>query len=76
MRTKVTLRSTRGLKRHRTALYHLRDCYDIDPNEIEKIPSAPRNPNLVGIIPFTISIPVDRDSSTKEAESADEEIQA
>jgi hypothetical protein len=67
-------RSTCGLKNHRTALHHLRDCYDIDPNKIEKIPAAPWNPNLIGMIPFTISIPVDRDSSIKEVENADVKV--
>ena len=68
-------RNTRGLKHHRTALHHLRNCYDIDPNEIEKIPAAPRNPNLIGTIPFMLSIPADRDTSIREAENAEEEIQ-
>ena len=31
----------KGIKHHRTALHHLLDTYNLDPNSIEKIPAAP-----------------------------------
>jgi len=71
----VKRKSARGIKHHRTALHHLLDSYNLDPSSIEKIPAAPWNPNIIGVIPFKISIPEDRDSSIKEAEDATEEVQ-
>ena len=63
------------VKHHRAAIHHLLDYYDITPNEVEKIPAAPCDPNLTGRTPFTISIPKDRESSKREAENAEEEVQ-
>jgi len=72
-----TMKSKRakGIKHHRTALHHLLDAYNLNLNSIEKIPVAPRNPNLIGLTPFKISIPEDRDSSIREAENAMEKVQ-
>ena len=71
----INRKNTREVMHHRTAIHHLLAYYDFDPNAVEKIPAAPRDPNLTGKIPFTISIPDDRESSKWEAENASEEIQ-
>jgi len=47
----------KGIKHHHTALHHLLNAYNLDPNSIKKIPVAPRNPNLIGLTLFKISIP-------------------
>ena len=71
----INRKNTREVMHHRTAIHHLLAYYDFDPNAVEKIPAAPQDPNLTGKIPFTISIPDDRESSKWEAENASEEIQ-
>ena len=71
----INRKNIRKVKHHRTAIHHLLDYYDLDPNIIEKIPAAPRDPSLAGKIPFVISIPEDRESSKLEAENAEEEVQ-
>ena len=71
----INRKNIREVKHHRTAIHHLLDYYDLDPNIIEKIPAAPRDPSLAGKIPFVISIPEDRESSKLEAENAEEEVQ-
>jgi len=71
----VKQKSMWGIKYHGTTLHQLLNSYNLDPNSIEKILAAPCNPNLIGMIPFKISIPEDRDSSIKEAEDSMEEVQ-
>ena len=72
----IKRKNTCEIKRHRTAIHHLLDYYDLDPNKIAKILAAPCNPNLVGKTPFMIRIPKDRDSSTMGAANAEEEVKA
>jgi len=71
----VKQKSVWGIKHHHTTLHHLLNSYNLNPNSIEKIPAALCNPNLIGVIPFKISIPEDRDSSIKEAKDATEKVQ-
>jgi len=70
-------KNTQEVKHHRMAIHHLLDCYQdsIDPNKIEKIPATSHNPILAVKNPFAISIPVDRESLTREAANAEEEVQ-
>ena len=73
----VNRKNTREVKRHRTAIHNLLDRYQdsIDPRKIEKIPATSQDPILAAAIPFAISIPEDRESSTREAKNAAEEVQ-
>jgi len=72
----VKRKKTRDVIHHRTAL-HLLDQYQdsIDPPKIEKIPVTSRDPIHAEKNPFKISIPEGRESSTMEAENAEEEVQ-
>jgi len=73
----VNRKNTPDVIHHRTAIHHLLDRYQnsIVPSKIEKIPAMSRNPIIIAKNPFAISIPKDRESSTREAANAEEEVQ-
>ena len=73
----IKRKNTCKVKYYHTALHHLLDQYQnsIDPTKIEKIPATSHNPICEVKNPFTISIPKDKESLTKEAENAEEEVQ-
>jgi len=71
MASKVTCRT----KRHKSPIISLLGQYGYDPNKIKKIPSAARNPEQTGKLPFRIVIPENREDSVREAREAVEEVQ-
>jgi len=73
----VNRKNTPDVIHHHTAIHHLLDWYQnsIIPSKIEKIPATSCNPIIIAKNPFTISIPKDRESSTREAANAEEEVQ-
>ena len=71
----VNWKVTSTTKRHRGPIHNLARTYNVATKEIEKIPTAARDPSKLGKLPFSISIPVDKDASVLEAANASEEIQ-
>ena len=73
----IKWKNTCKVKHHHSALYHLLNQYQnsIDPTKIKKIPATSHDPIYEVKNPFMISIPKDKESLTKEAENAEEEVQ-
>jgi len=73
----VKRKNTPDVKHYQTALHYLLNRYQdsIDPRKIEKIPVTSRDPITAAKNPFKISIPENRESLTKEAKNAEEEVQ-
>ena len=62
------------IKRHKSPLHALFNQTSYDPKSVEKIPSKPRNPALIGSLPFDISIPTSKEASILEDKYAEEEV--
>jgi len=73
----VNHKNTPDVIYHHTAIHHLLNQYQnsIVHSKIEKIPAMSCNPIIIAKNPFAISIPKDRESSTREAANAGEEVQ-
>jgi ribonuclease HI len=65
---------SRYIRRHRSPLHTLFKLANFDPKRIEKIPSKPRNPALIGKLPFKISIPPSKEASIAEDRDARETL--
>lgn len=68
-------KTAKTLKRHKAPINKLLAGYDLEPNNIEKIPAAVADPVALGKLPFTVSVAPDRDSYIKETENATETTQ-
>ena len=68
----VKLSKSRNTKRHRTPIHALFHDTTFDPKLIEKIPTKPRDPALVGKLPFSISISSSKEASILEDRYANE----
>ena len=66
---------TRKTKRHKSPLSRLLQLYGYDLGRIEKFPSAARNPEQTGKLPFNIIIPESREDSAREVDEAIKDIQ-
>jgi hypothetical protein len=66
----VKLKVNRSIRRHSAPLHQLLNRYDLDPKEVEKIPSAAVNPTQSNNLPLVVSIAEDRESSIDEANKA------
>ena len=53
----------RYTKRHRSPLHALFSNVSFDPNLLEKILTKPRNPTLIGKLPFSVSIATSKEAS-------------
>ena len=71
----VNWKVTRTTKRHRGPLQNLARLYKTEVQKYEKIPSVPRDPSRTGELPFRISIAGNKESSARDLENTDEEIQ-
>jgi ribonuclease HI len=71
----VNRKKTRTTKRHRGPIHNLARTYNLDVRNVEKIPTAVRNPSKIGKLPFQISIPASKEDSIQEAANISEEIQ-
>ena len=65
---------SRYIKRHRSLLHTLFNNTNFDPKSMEKIPTKPRDPTLVGNLPFKISILSSKEASILEDRQANEAI--
>ena len=70
----VNFSKSRYIARHRSSLHVLFKPTNFDPKRIEKIPAKPRNPALIGKLPFTVSIPPSKEASVLEDRNARETI--
>jgi len=72
----VNWKRTRATKRYRRPLHMLSNLTNTDMRKMEKIPTFGWNPSSLGELPFSISIPGNKEALAQEAENAMEEIQA
>ena len=71
----VNWRATQAIKKHHGPLQNLARLYENEARSFEKIPSVSRDPSTSGALPFRISIAEDKESSAREFENVEEEIQ-
>jgi len=71
----VNWKRMRATKRHHGPLHTLSNLTNTDTRKMEKIPMFGWNPSSLGELPFSISIPANKEASAREAENAMEEIQ-
>jgi len=71
----VNWKSTSTTKRHRGPIHNLARTYNLETSNVEKIPTAARNPSDTGRLPFQTRIPTNKEASIREAANASEEIQ-
>jgi ribonuclease HI/exonuclease III len=64
----------RKVKRHKSPLHHLANTYKTDPKNFETIPTAGRNPALMGKRPFKTVIPRSKEASKEEDKRALEHV--
>jgi ribonuclease HI len=64
----------RYISRHRSPLHDLFAQTNFDPKRMEKIPVKPRDPELIGKLPFTVSIALSKEASILEDRHANEAI--
>jgi hypothetical protein len=60
--------------RHCPLLYELLHAYEINPDNLEKIPATARNPAKIGATPIRIAIPKDKEASKHEDTTAGEKV--
>jgi len=68
----VSASKGKNIKRHRSPLHNLFDHVSFVPKRMEKIPAKPRDPALLGKLPFTVSIPLSKEASIQEDQYAPE----
>jgi ribonuclease HI len=74
--TKIYRKCTKWkIKWHKSPLHHLANVYEADPDKLETIPTAGRNPALMGKRPFKTIIPASKEDSKKADKDAPEHIQ-
>ena len=71
----VNWKRTRATKRHCGPLHTLSNLTNTDMRKMEKIPTFSWNPSSLGELPFSISIPTNKEASAWEAKNTTEEIQ-
>ena len=65
---------SRYVKRHKSPLHLLFSSTTFDPKKMEKIPAKPRNPALIGKLPFKVSIASSKEASILEDRNAQDRI--
>lgn len=70
----VSSSKSRIIRRHKTPIHGLFEQVNFNPKLVEKIPAKPRNPALIGKLPFKVSIANSKEASIQEDRHANENV--